>query len=56
MERLVRVSVFLVKKGTSRMEEQMGWIRTTTPEKATLELQKTMVEGLDRSEKKVRSW
>ena len=48
------VSVFLVKRGVSRLEERMGWMRMAAPEKAVLELQKAMVEGLDRSEKKVR--
>ena len=44
-----------MKRGTFGLEEQTGWMRMATSEKAMLELQKAMVEGLDRSEKKVRS-
>ena len=49
------MSVFLVKRWVSQLEERTGWMQTVAPEKAILELKKAMVEGLDQSEKKVQS-
>ena len=44
-----------MKRLASRLEEWMGWMQMVASEKAILELKKAMVEGLDRSEKKVQS-
>ena len=46
------MSMFMAKRGASQLEDQMGWVGTPPPEKATLNVQKVMVEDLDRSEKK----
>ena len=48
------MSMFLAKRGASRLEDRTGWVGTVAPDKATLDVQKVMVDDLDRSEKKDR--
>ena len=41
------MSMFLAKRGASRLEDRMGWVGTAAPEKVMLDVQKVMVEDLD---------